>query len=70
MAIKIIKQGRSTKPIYVGRCRDCKCEFEFERQDAIRFLDSQIEGQEYELKCPNCGRIIWVKKEILRYERD
>lgn len=68
MAIKIIKQGRATNPIYVGHCDRCNCEFEFEHKDAIEFLDSQIEGQHYKLKCPQCERIIWVKKEVLRYE--
>ena len=68
MAIKIISRGLLSKPVYYGQCPSCKCTFEFEHKDAIEFLDSQIEGQHYKLKCPQCGRIIWVKKEILRYE--
>ena len=68
MGIKIIKRGLLSKPVYYGQCPSCKCTFEFEHKDAIEFLDSQIEGQHYKLKCPQCGRIIWVKKELLRYE--
>lgn len=57
-----------SKPVYFGQCSCCKCTFEFEQKDAIQFLDDQIDGQHYKLKCPQCGRIIWVKKELLRYE--
>lgn len=68
MAIKILKQGRPKKTIYVGRCEYCNCEFEFEQRDAKTFQDHQWEGFSYNIDCPNCGRNIWVKKEILRYE--
>lgn len=68
MAIKIISRGLLSSPIYHGQCIYCKCTFEFGHKDAIEFMDDQREGQHYQLKCPQCGRIIWVKKELLRYE--
>lgn len=32
MAVKIIKEG-NTKKVFEGRCNDCGCEFEYEKED-------------------------------------
>ena len=68
MAIKIIQEGKNTKPIYQGRCSHCDCLFEFEHSDANKFIDDQREGFSYNVTCPCCKRDTWVNKNILRYE--
>ena len=68
MAIKIIENGKPSKPIYLGECYYCKCKFEFAHEDANEYLDDQREGESYNVTCPYCKRKVWVKKNIFRYE--
>lgn len=67
MAIKRLNK-RYIKPIYQGDCSRCGCMFEFEHSDANDYIDSQIEGESYNVTCPWCNAKIWVKKKIFRYE--
>lgn len=67
MAIKVISKPIG-KAIYQGECNICHTRFEFEHSDANMSNDSQIEGFSYNVTCPFCGRNVWVKKELYRYE--
>lgn len=67
MAIKILKEGRGA-PVFFGKCDYCHCEFEYKHEDAVDAHDDQREGFFYVVICPSCGRRIWCKKDLLRYE--
>jgi mono/diheme cytochrome c family protein len=67
MAIKVISKPIG-KAIYQGECNICHTRFEFEHSDANDYIDSQIEGESYNVTCPWCNAKTWVKKKIFRYE--
>ena len=67
MAIKRLHK-RLVKPVFQGECTYCGCLFSFEHSDANEYIDSQIEGESYNVTCPWCNAKTWVNKKILRYE--
>ena len=64
MAIKIIKPGRKKIPIYGAKCGYCECEFEFNKEDFIRFFDGDRYGQ---IDCPHCANTVTFNNRPKRY---
>ena len=59
---KIINRGGPRKPIpYVGTCRSCGCEAEWERSEVnYTHHPNEPAGNLYG-KCPQCGSEVWVR---------
>ena len=53
MAIKIIKEGKKKKAVYMGKCSNCDCEFEFNKEDAV-FGENKV-SKYLTINCPYCG---------------
>lgn len=68
MAVKIITKGKGNKRIYRTRCATCSCVFEFEAEDA-KFVADQRDGDFYQIKCPDCGKMCYAEDKVARYER-
>lgn len=55
MAIQIIKRGTPRgEEVYQATCRDCKTEFSFQADDAVREHDRR-DGDFFRVGCPVCG---------------
>lgn len=58
--MKILKSGKNCKPkLLKGSC-SCGCVFEFNPKIEGVFNSDQREGDWYEIKCPECKRVVFV----------
>jgi hypothetical protein len=65
----IIKEGRCVKgPLYVAKCRKCKCKFTYESSD-IRH--AKVYGFEHLIYvgCPWCENDIWLNHLKLFFKK-
>lgn len=61
--IKLTKMGYLKSIKYKGICKDCKSEYEAEREDLISF-PSSLNGREYgTIQCQVCKQIVYVSPE-------
>jgi ssDNA-binding Zn-finger/Zn-ribbon topoisomerase 1 len=58
----IIQEGRYLKgPVYVAKCRKCKCKFTYEKEDIRRVGVYGFEHIIY-VDCPWCEETIWLNR--------
>ena len=57
----IIKPGGLPElQVFEGKCLHCKCEFSFERREAVP--ESTCRNEDYlKVECPTCKRSVWVQ---------
>lgn len=56
--MKIIKQGKIPElEEYKLTCRNCKCQFEFQRHEA-KYVSDQRDGDFLQIACPCCHQLL------------
>jgi ribosomal protein S27E len=57
--MKILKHGTPRSNVVRTECRDCGCEFEFNRKEA-RLMPDFRDGDFYSINCPDCKKLCTV----------
>jgi hypothetical protein len=58
--MKVLKLGiKPAERVFQATCRDCQCEFEFQRKEANMTTD-QRDGDFLSIACPTCGYTVTV----------
>lgn len=69
---RIIRHGDNyANAIFLRKCSNCGCQFEFEREDVEKIHYSKWDGEEFwYLACPGCGDVTGFEKpEPIRHEQ-